>query len=134
MASSPLYNSDGIEYPTRTTAHNQVIVVDIPAPSQDTIDNYIQLKNERQVSWDDIAAQVSVQDPALAEYLRKNGSKLESAKKDETSAPKLLTDLARNPLTTPEDRDAIDSGVGVGATAPVVPANTDDAGAHADGK
>jgi hypothetical protein len=111
MASSDLHNKDGIEYPTHTTSHNQVVAVTVSDPSSEVMDNYVQLKNERDMSWDQVASGVSVQDPALADYLRANGAAHEKAAKD--AAPgevKLLTELAVNPLSTKEERDAAAKG------------------------
>ena len=45
MASSDLHNKDGIEYPTHTTSHNQVVAVTVADPSGEVMDNYVQLKN-----------------------------------------------------------------------------------------
>lgn len=113
MASqSDLHNKDGIEYPTHTTSHNQVVAVTVSDPSGEVMDNYVQLKNERGMSWDQVASAVSVQDPALGDYLRKNGAAAEKAAKD--AAPgerKLLTELAVNPLSSTEERDAVAAGV-----------------------
>jgi hypothetical protein len=112
MASSDLHNKDGIEYPTHTTSHNQVVAVTVADPSGEVMDNYVQLKNERDVSWDQVASGVSVQDPALADYLRANGAAHEKAAKDAaTGDRKLLTELAVNPLSTKEERDAVAAGV-----------------------
>jgi len=111
MASSDLHNKDGIEYPTHTTSHNQVVAVTVADPSGEVMDNYVQLKNERGESWDQVASGVSVQDPALADYLRANGAAHEKAAKDAaTGDRKLLTELAVNPLSTKEERDAVAGG------------------------
>jgi hypothetical protein len=122
MAVSELYNKDGVEYPTHTTPHNQVVAVTVADPTGDTMDNYVQLKTERELSWDQVASQVSVQDPALADYLRANGAAHEKAQKDAAGRDsKLLTELAFNPLSTKDERDAVKAGVPV--VAAQVPAN-----------
>ena len=125
---SDLYTPTGVEYPTHTTPHNQVVIATIPDPSSDVMDNYLQLKQERLLSTEDVARSVEVQDPALADYLRANLDSYESSKAAKPEV-KLLTELAINPLSTPEERDAIKAGDPVNP--PVVPANTEDGGAHA---
>lgn len=124
MTGSKLYNKDGVEFPTHTTPHNQVVVANVPDPSDDTMSNYVQLKNERELSWDQVASQVSVQDPALAEYLRSAGPGFEKsqAAKDAAGSRELLTELAHNPLSTKDERDAAEKGIS--PVEPVVPANT----------
>ena len=122
--SSDLYTKTGIEYPTHTTSHNQVVIANVPDPSGEVLDNYLQLKNERLLSTEDVAKSVEVQDPALADYLRANLDKHEAAKADKPDV-KLLTELAVNPLSTKDEREAVKSGEP--AVAPVVPANTEDA-------
>jgi hypothetical protein len=113
-ASSPLYSENGIELPTHTTSHNQVIVAAVPAPSGEIMDNYLALKNERDASWDDIAANVEPQDPVTADYLRKNGPQHESVKADQPGIAPILIERAVNPLTTPDERDRVAQGAPIG--------------------
>lgn len=115
MAESDLYTENGIEKPTHTTPHNQVIIAEVPTPSGEVMDNYLQLKNERDCSWEDIAANVEAQDPLTADYLREFGPKHESAKSDEPGIAPVLTDRAVNPLTAPAERDAVAAGAPIGS-------------------
>ena len=104
---SELYNEKGVEFPTRTTAHNQVIPVKIADPSKEVLDNYVSLKNERDMSWDQVADGVDSQDPALADYLRQHGAEHEKASEEDGTYVEPLKERAINPLTTPEERDAL---------------------------
>ena len=129
MPDSQIVSKDGVEYPTRTTAHNQVVAVKVADPSDDTMQNYLQLKRERECSWDDVASNVAVQNPALADHLRSAGPGYEEAQKAaEADAPELLTELAVNPLISADEREAaLKSGGAVPTptgTAPVTPANS----------
>lgn len=121
---SDLLNKDGVEYPTHTTSHNQVVAAKVADPSGEVMDNYVQMKTERELSWDQVASSVSVQDPALAEYLRKNGPAAEKAQKDAAGEErKVLTELATNPLATKEEREARLAGRTTNPE-PVVPATS----------
>jgi hypothetical protein len=104
---SELYNDKGVEFPTRTTPHNQVIAVKLADPAPDTIQNYVQVKQERGLSWDQVGALVDSQDPALGDYLRAHGSEFEKDAAADSKYVDVLTERAINPLTTQEERDRL---------------------------
>lgn len=50
---------------------------DLPEPDRWVVDNYRQLREERGISWADLAKDIESHDPRLAEYFKKHGADLD---------------------------------------------------------